>query len=460
MNRLMNPTFRPFIFLFLFVPIASTSAQAASRYVRQGASGAGDGSDWTNAYPSLPGSLTRGDTYYIADGNYGAYDFNTPASGTTLIIVRKATITDHGTNTGWNNSYGDGQAVFSGDSSVGSDDWLIDGVIGGGPGSWRSGHGFKFQCLTNCGPVLMLNNDNVTMRHLEVLGNGDDGSGSQNDCFSFYPLNPGARNYTISHFWCHDTGRTSFWLASGPVTLEHGWFGRFEGNNEPEHAEVAANWGGDLTVRWSVLTHCEGTGGIMFMDSSSAMTNTVQIYGNIFVPEERLTNPGTGEQWTACAHGLIGFNITPLNAMHLRVFNNTFVDTASQVPGGWSGTTLGTIIQGSPTDNLARCNLWYNSGGVSFNAFSTVADNHFVNSGSAGGTNSSTGSGDPFINWQGENFALKAATPGCSPMISPYNLDMLGNVRGADSTWDRGAIEFGGASPTPPAAPTNLRITP
>jgi hypothetical protein len=39
-------------------------------------------SDWTNAYPSLPATLTRGDTYYIATGNYGGYGFNTAQSGT------------------------------------------------------------------------------------------------------------------------------------------------------------------------------------------------------------------------------------------------------------------------------------------------------------------------------------------------------------------------------------------
>ena len=55
-------------------------AYAADQYVRDGASG--DGSDWTNAWDDLPGALIRGDTYYMADGNYSSYQVNDTESGT------------------------------------------------------------------------------------------------------------------------------------------------------------------------------------------------------------------------------------------------------------------------------------------------------------------------------------------------------------------------------------------
>src|SRR6478672_8702003 len=80
---------------------AGLRAQTATHYVRQGASGTGTGDDWTNAYPNLPGTLTRGDTYYVADGSYGNPVFDDPESGTLVITIKKATITDHGTDTGW-----------------------------------------------------------------------------------------------------------------------------------------------------------------------------------------------------------------------------------------------------------------------------------------------------------------------------------------------------------------------
>ena len=86
---------------------------AADHYVREDATGDNSGSDWTNAFTQLPSTLVRGDTYYIADGNYGSYTFNDATAGSTYIYIKKAIIANHGTDVGWNNSYGDGQAVFN-----------------------------------------------------------------------------------------------------------------------------------------------------------------------------------------------------------------------------------------------------------------------------------------------------------------------------------------------------------
>ena len=82
------------------------------KYVRQGAAGSADGSDWTNAYTTLPATLTRDTTYWIADGSYSGYTFNDTASGSLVIRVKKATGSLHGTDTGWSSGYGDGQATF------------------------------------------------------------------------------------------------------------------------------------------------------------------------------------------------------------------------------------------------------------------------------------------------------------------------------------------------------------
>ena len=52
-------------------------------YIYASATGSGNGSSWTNAYTGFgsgsgkvnPGSMTRGVTYWIANGNYGAVTF-------------------------------------------------------------------------------------------------------------------------------------------------------------------------------------------------------------------------------------------------------------------------------------------------------------------------------------------------------------------------------------------------
>ncbi|MGZ3805746.1 MAG: hypothetical protein ACXVB4_16130, partial [Pseudobdellovibrionaceae bacterium] len=116
-------------FFFIFITL---QAEAVNHFVRQDATGSANGSDWTNAYTSLPATLVRGDTYYIAAGNYSGRTFNTPTSGTTLITIKKAIEADHGTETGWQASYGTGQAAFTGMLEFTSSYWVFDGMTGGG----------------------------------------------------------------------------------------------------------------------------------------------------------------------------------------------------------------------------------------------------------------------------------------------------------------------------------------
>ena len=175
-----------------FSGLVALPAQAANHYVRAGASGSANGADWTNAYTTLPSTLTRGDTYYVADGTYPGRTFNTATSGTSLITIKKATIADHGISTGWTDAYGDGQASFTSQLVFTTGYWLVDGQVGGGPATtkagWTTGYGFK-ATETSSNPVLFVKGGagNVSFRHIEVQGHGDgiDG-GIGNDAFQVY----------------------------------------------------------------------------------------------------------------------------------------------------------------------------------------------------------------------------------------------------------------------------------
>src|SRR5688572_29792126 len=59
-------------------------------YVRAGASGAGDGSSWADAFPVFPDTIERGVTVLVADGEYPGLVLDDPAEGETLIVVAKA----------------------------------------------------------------------------------------------------------------------------------------------------------------------------------------------------------------------------------------------------------------------------------------------------------------------------------------------------------------------------------
>ncbi|MEN6626348.1 MAG: hypothetical protein ABFD69_08995, partial [Candidatus Sumerlaeia bacterium] len=83
------------LFLTVLLLGFASSSMAADYYVRAGAGG--NGSDWANAYGSLPATLQRGSTYHIAAGSYGSHQFNDAESGTAMITIKKATAADHGT---------------------------------------------------------------------------------------------------------------------------------------------------------------------------------------------------------------------------------------------------------------------------------------------------------------------------------------------------------------------------
>jgi hypothetical protein len=145
---------KPYVALLFLLAFAGVS-QAANHNVRPGAGGTGSGADWTNAYTSLPGTLVRGDTYFLADGTYGSYAFDDAIVGTNLITIKKAvptgTVTPegvtlamaeaHGTDTGWSDTFGDGEAVFTSSSNpwtIATGYYYIDGQKGSGknPGTF------------------------------------------------------------------------------------------------------------------------------------------------------------------------------------------------------------------------------------------------------------------------------------------------------------------------------------
>jgi hypothetical protein len=115
----------------------------------------GDGSTWSNALDDFPATFVRDNTYWVADGNYGGYRFsstNAALDGIKVLTIKKATAAAHGSATGWDNAFGDGQAVFQQPDNfdnayrkygwhIGVSYLTIDGVVGSG--SDPDTYGFK-----------------------------------------------------------------------------------------------------------------------------------------------------------------------------------------------------------------------------------------------------------------------------------------------------------------------------
>src|SRR5882757_10965028 len=110
------------LFLFSIAMFSGQAVFAACHAVGTTSAGDGSGSSWANRMNNLPTRLIRGDTYYLADGGYGTYTFDTPNYGTATITIKKAQSYDYGRasdgcsndiSAGWNaGTMGSGQAVW------------------------------------------------------------------------------------------------------------------------------------------------------------------------------------------------------------------------------------------------------------------------------------------------------------------------------------------------------------
>lgn len=430
-----------FLVLIAQITAAATDCNLQPcRYVRAGANGSGI--DWANAYASLPATLIRGTTYFIAAGSYPSANFNTPAQGTTAITVKKAIESDHGTNAGWTSGYGTGQAIFNGQIYFSTPYWVVDGQTGGGPGSWTSGFGFRVNHSNTAAVFVESGGDHITLRHLELQGKLVDG-------VSGFALR-GADNFTLSYWYTENIGNCPFALI--PVSnfiAEFGYLGRFYGSPE-SHSEMASIWGGvkgTTTFRYNIFANVTSTGGLMW-DNQGDHTAQLQIYGNVFYKSATSV-------WDNDANGLIGgwSGGNGEDFFNVRVYNNTFYNT--------TGRIFTNFVTRSG-NNEVKNNLFYNSGSPGFEDIQIHDYNHYINSGGLHAeANGSTSLEDPFVNASALDFRLKTSTVAGAFLPAPYNLDPLGSVRGFSGAWDRGAFEFASGSTPPPvilAPPTQLRV--
>lgn len=438
--------------LFLLAMLISFSfaseliASAANHYIRDGGTasttGTGSCTSWetANACDQLPDTLVRGDTYYIADGTYSGKTFNT--SGTALITIRKATASEHGTETGWVSTYGNGTATFTTSLVFSTANWLVDGVFGGGPMNWTGPFGFT---STHTGRMIELLNGSsgVTVQHIELSGVGSY-SGGNAGLYSY-----ACTNCTLSYWYMHDIGGIPFMSSATNLVVEYGYMKNWY--DGPGHSEICSCWDfgngviGTHTFRYNLFTDLRSTGGIMW-DNVSNHDAELRIYGNVFYKDPNITWNNTGNGVIA---GWTGGNGEDFYNVH--VINNSFI--------GIPGSEVLSTIAIRAGNNEAVNNLFYNVNNPGATGdWQVVTHNHFIAT-SLRGTATSSSSGSPFIDTTKFNFSLTAPTPAGTVLAAPYNVDMYGRTRGADGIWDRGAVEFvTGSDLTPPMSPTNLRI--
>ena len=447
---------RYFLVLVLALSIAPMCANAANRYVRADATGANNGSDWTNAYTRLPATLTRGDTYYLADGNYGSVVFNTPNSGSTPITIKKAVEADRGTATDWVASFGDGQAVFT-NWQIHTDYYVFDGQRRNA--TWRQGdtseYGIK---VAGTGPVRLDNGagvggDNLSFRYIDIQGGGRD-TGRGDDVI--YGLT-GNSNLTFQYCALRDSDRTIFLTRNNWTNLvvDQSYIAR-NTSTPAIHGEMMSVYSStNMTFSNNVIEDIEGTA--VWAGIGNGGSTGWKIYGNV-ISHTAAYAADTGRK-AGHNYGLSGVIFVAQDASNnnrgdnILFYNNTMVN----LKGTWSGV----IIQAG-TGNEVRNNLWYGSVRTN-NSFSGVTSNNwYYNTQADGDANATkvvcTTGCDIFTSIAGKDFRLKVAVGNGLALPAPYNVDMLGKTRGSDGAWDRGAFEFTAGPAIVMQPPTGLQV--
>jgi hypothetical protein len=391
------------------------------KYVRQGASGSGSGNDWTNAYTSIPATLSRDTTYWFAGGSYGGYTFDDNTSGTQVVRFKKATPAIHGTDTGWSDSYASTQVVF-GSITVARGYFVMDGstrtesYIWGAP----AGYGMRATSISSNSSASE-SAANSLFKYIDIGATWatNPSSGTIAAYGSVLYLVYNQTNVTFSHCAIHNgVGALVYAHGSNGLVFEHCHFSMGWGKEAIAGPNVGIN---NMVVRWcrfwdSTQTDPnDGTSGLtaeIGAFGGSDPTGNL-IYGNVFF------NSKSGGRNSCIFFGGGGWSDS---AQNCKVFNNTFVDIADS-------SVYSMILLSGGSGNEARNNLFYNSASTGVTANSA--------------SNNVTATVDPFVDRANKDFRIvggsQADGAGIDVGNSPYNVDPDGTSR--EGKWSAGAFE-------------------
>jgi hypothetical protein len=409
-----------FLIAIIFLSVSSNAFAQSIFFVRPGAAGRADGTNWTDAYTKLPDMLMRGAIYYIADGSYGSYNFSQAVSGSTYITVKKATSSDHGTDTGWNSSYGDGRAEFS-FIQISTSYILLDGNSAPGYGIYIPHQG-QYGIHIISGSSL----SNITIRSVSI--NGTNGPVDTRNV-RVWVDNGAASSLIFSHIETYGSGADCFALfKTNDSVFEYCYL--HSKRNTDQHGDGFELGGcNNLTIRYSRLNWNDQ----MIFFRGDFTHGSHKIYGNVFFDQ-----PSVGKG----IHSQSGDPVTG----PLYVYNNTFVNVYY------------AINVFSKTTGYFQNNLIYNN--TTGNSFGSVAHSYNASNSSISETGFQLISSNPFVSSGSGNFALSKPTNNGVALSSAYTNDINGTIRGEDGVWDRGAFEFRSNASIQPviSPPKGLRI--
>lgn len=398
--------------------VSALSAYPATVYVLDG--GSGSGTSWSDALDDLPATLVRGNLYYLGDGSYAARSFNVASSGTTTIEIRKATVADHGTSTGWSDAYGDGQAHFTDSCTItGGDYWIFNGNRGDYFAAIPYGikisnpvddNGWSLNCNGGGNSSLFLS--------LELAGPAGDSTAYDFDSSSTgFTAWTGSTNSMLSNSWVHGhstllDGLSYFVWSRNVLQDSIGQTDPFMGHATAHCNVLYFGFGAHDSIFENNYCANYNAEGVLFTSYNGPPYN-IHVRGNVF------NNTGPLGTYIDFPRGIEFYPSTSFT--NIYVYNNTF------------GTNVGLAISDASTTSMPGC--WASNNiaiGTTF-SFNNIAN----------GSNVVVTGSQPFIqpiNGTNANYRLSATKPGFNLGITWKDWD--GTTVGSDGQWNLGAFDF------------------
>jgi len=320
--------------LTAIVSVVSETA-AASKYIRSGATGTGDGSSWANAYPTFAAvSWARGNTYFVAGGTYPeSVTINKAASGSSYIIVKKANAADNSRDAGWIADYESKTAIIQGTLRLFGGYIVWDGVTGSGAG----GYGMTiYQATPSAAYVVVCDAgaSNFEILHTEIRGSGYSAGATGQDGVYYNATSP-QKGFRIAYCYIHDVTRNGVTVGGlvGTSYADYGFL--YEGNYMSEtggctnagiHGQGIqisyASADAFTVIRDNFFRNACGTGMIVWLGGTGSNHSDACIYNNVFWMTDLTT-------YLNCSPGVIYSHNLATSQARFYVFNNTVYGVGS-----------------------------------------------------------------------------------------------------------------------------------
>lgn len=482
-----NLRVRLFLLSTLLLSTINSSLGATTNYIRAGASGGG--TSWTDAM-AWPASMTRDRVYLVGDGDFSSRDgdLNDALDGTKRITIQKATVADHGTATGWSDSYA-AQARLPA-MAIWKDYYTIDGAYRGSDPRDFTGYGFCIKvgngiCLQASASNNQRSSDVVIAR--TAFGNIAQGINyiETNSAGIYVVGGHNFNNWRISSNlfkWIglpiqESSGASCDWVIENNY-MAYTW------------NKIAIRINGNGASRWHIrnnnfldcclLNPYDHSSGQTTLIGSYGVPNINDhhIYGNIVHVSDTyaatimwndaiisgIWNPGdipydskSGWKIYNNIFSHLGYNTGGGKQLNLRfagagfeVYNNVWINCSPD-----AATYVGVQLYGTAASTAIVSNNWVYPNGNSANLIARSASNK-------------SGSADPFIDSMNDNFYPKdPATVSGEDIVDGGrtlpgtfgNVDPLGVIRGSGGAgWDIGAFEYAGSCTTPPTITSSTNL--